>query len=215
MKIALIGAPGSGKSAVATKIAKELEGKTKIVDKYVEGLETKTGFAFGRLATIPQNFQVVFDRWTREQTAAKSYDNVITCGTVYETTIYTAIHAHQSQTTEKDMLKHLEAQAAMQVLVNVEQTTLEYDLLFYLPYDPKSALAAGHSYDTLVNVKIPEVLDGYFRPWQSLTGTNKEKVKRAAEVIRAFAKSKAQDAEAKQSAVSGSGEPSKEEPQGE
>lgn len=210
MKIALLGAPGSGKTKFAAKLATAYANdvptsfrvldarknnkpgmKPKVIDKYVDKLVETTGFEYGIHATYPQNFQILFQRWTLEQVAANQGYDTITCGSIYETILYTAIRFNsesmvQVNSSKDNLESELMGRAAMQALGTFEQTTTGYDLLFFLPYDGKTLLEKGKSYDTVVDKKLPEVVAGYFRNLHPLEGTEKEKVKRARDIIQAF-----------------------------
>src|SRR5438105_13754832 len=98
MKIAVIGAPGSGKSKFARELRKNLNGsdhvdeKFGITDRYVEKLAKRTGLAFGHFAGYPENFMVIGERLAAEYATGLQFQNQIVCGTVIDTTVYCAMH---------------------------------------------------------------------------------------------------------------------------
>src|ERR1700691_1288253 len=110
---------------------------------------------------------------------------------------------HQSR---PDIDLQINGRAAMQALGMFEKMTSDYDLLFFLPYDGKTLLEKGKSYDTVIDKKLPEVVEGYFRNLHPLEGTDKAKVKRATDIIKAYIAWKAEVATSdEQQAVRGSG----------
>jgi hypothetical protein len=93
VKIAIIGAPGSGKTDVAVALADKFPtGPTALVDGYVEELGNVTGFAYGHATGFTGNLQIAFERLRAEQYARQN-DRIITCGTLIETVLYTRLYA--------------------------------------------------------------------------------------------------------------------------
>lgn len=198
MKIAILGAPGSGKSGFASKLMAELNTKPKrfgnyrVVDKYIDKLQKQTGFNLqGASATIPQNFQILFERWTAEQKAALGGNNIIVCGSIYESILYAAIRVNNEVMREVPGATST-ARATMQGLAMIEAEISDHDLFFYLPLKDKVKEQKGKSYDTVVDEKLPEVVSGYFKELIGLTGTDKEKVKSALTIIRASTEEQAE-----------------------
>lgn len=219
MKIGIIGAPGSGKSELARKLAGAIErkkylGKVKVIDGYVDKLSRQTGFTYGYYATYEQNLQILFDRWTLEQIAAHRGQHTLTCGTIYETICYAAIHANQAAVRNDDQEEFLKGRTAMTAFGMIEADIFDYDALFYLPYDGKVLMEKGRSYDTVIDRKVPEVLQGHFKQALTLSGTVRENVKYATEVVRAI-QDHAEAAEDDQSGVRGSRDVDTEESAGE
>lgn len=214
MKIGVMGAPDAGKSKFARKLAlgmaKTDVGKTKVIDSYVDKLIEQTGYAFGYFATYPQNFQVIFQRWTLEQIAQTKGLNTITCGTLYESIMYCAIKADVESRNQEDLEAQIFARTAMNALGMIETQISDYDILFHLPYDGKKLLEKGKSYDTLVDRKTPEILAGYYKSAVVLSGTEKENVKYATQIIQAVSE---EASENEQQTVRGSGVFTSEEPQ--
>src|SRR4051812_40126539 len=101
LRIALVGAPQSGK----TELAKQLETalsprKAVVVDDYVSELGNRTNLAFSHYANYLGNCQVAIARYNAECTAQLKQVAVITCGTVLETTVYSALHALANSKTD-------------------------------------------------------------------------------------------------------------------
>lgn len=201
MKIAILGAPGSGKSAFATKLATALRAEeekpksqsVQIVDGYVENLTKQTGFAYGIHATFPQNFQILSERWTQEQKKLYALKDstvpvhLITCGSIYDTILYTALRINSQAVLKRNKEAVLLGRVAMEALGMIEKETSDYDILFFLPYNKKKRDEKGRSYDTAINLKLPEVVAEYFKTLVPLEGTTKEKVKDALRAIDAYA----------------------------
>lgn len=206
MKIGILGAPGSGKSALAKKLSRAFPGEFTIIDKYVEGLENKTGYYFGTYsATHPQNYQILFHRWTLEQEAENKEKSTISCGTLYESVLYTAIHSLLIEQLEPNNPEEsIQIEAAMRGLAMIETLISDYDVLFYLPYDEKMREEKENTFDLVVDQKIPQILEGYYKYSIRLEGTEREKVKNATKYVKQV-RAEIKVAEDEQSAVRGSG----------
>jgi hypothetical protein len=194
LRIGILGAPGSGKSAfakaLATAVRKERGSPpvlqpVKVVDGYMDSLIKRTGYAFDIFATYPQNLQILFERWTREQEAEKAgCHTLITVGTLYETVLYTGLRVNSDLALKSDQTVQMQGRVAMETLGVVHSLIATHDLLFFLPYTSKVLAEKGRSYDVAVNEKLPEILAGYFRPLTPLTGTTKKKVQDALTAIK-------------------------------
>jgi hypothetical protein len=192
LRIGIIGAPGSGKSAFAKTLATNLRAEkgevkrqtVKVVDGYMDSLQKRTGYAFDIFATYPQNLQVLFERWTREQEAEKAgCDVLITAGTLYETILYTGLRINSDLALKSDQTVRMQGRVSMEMVGVIHSLIATHDLLLFLPYTSKVAAEKGRSYDMVVNEKLPEILSGYFRPITPLTGTTKKKVQDALKAI--------------------------------
>lgn len=211
LRIGILGAPGAGKStfakALATKLRSEKGGVTrqtvKVVDGYMDSLIKRTGYAFDIFATYPQNYQILFERWTREQEAEHAgCEILITTGSLYETILYTALRVNSDIVLKEDSTVQLQGRAAMEMLGVTQSLIATHDLLLFLPYDGNILTEKGHSYDVAINEKLPGVVAGYFRPLTELTGTTKRKVADAVQAIQAIERTKSALAAAdQQSAV--------------
>jgi hypothetical protein len=198
MKIALLGAPSSGKTKVAKAIARrmneyDLDGAPDrsrghdrywaVVDGYVERLAKRSGLTYGVEADWPMNVQVMGHRWEAEAHAVKDGSNAICCGTIYETMVYGNIHSllnMRQPATEREMLAVSEYHAAMMSFMGaMENTTVDYDVMFYLPFEGDS-----HTWEGVVDAKIDGVLEAFYRKAYTLPGTTKEKADAATEAIR-------------------------------
>lgn len=95
MRIAILGAPGSGKTELAEALKPKLEGKTQIIDNYVEQIGAECDLAMGGEATYIGNLYVALGRYARERKArgCGCYANIITCGTLIESSVYATLNA--------------------------------------------------------------------------------------------------------------------------
>lgn len=192
LRIGILGAPGSGKSAFAKVLATKLRAEkgevkrqtVKVVDGYMDSLQKRTGYAFDIFAAYPQNLQILFERWTREQEAEKAgCDVLITAGTLYETILYTGLRINSDLALKSDQAVRMQGRVSMEMMGVIQSLIATHDLLLFLPYTSKVAAEKGRSYDMVVNEKLPEILAGYFRPITPLTGTTKQKVQDALNAI--------------------------------
>lgn len=191
MKVALLGAPGSGKTKVAQAISRRLnalagdrpEEHWAVVDGYVDRLAKRTGFPYGVEADWPMNVQVMGHRWEAEAHAVKDGNNAICCGTMYETMVYGSIYSLttiRQPHTEREMLQVSEYHAALMSFMGaMENTTMDYTVMFYLPYEGEE-----HSWEAVVDAKLDGVLEAFYRKAYTLTGSTREKADAAAEAIR-------------------------------
>jgi hypothetical protein len=200
LRIGILGPPGSGKSAFAKSLAAALrkqDQKVKIVDGYMDSLIKRTGYAFDIFATYPQNLQILFERWTREQEAEKDgCDILITVGSLYETILYTGLRVNSDLALKADKTIQMQGRVAMEMLGVIQSLIATHDLLLFLPYTDKVLAEKGRSYDVAINEKLPEVVAGYYRPLTPLTGTTKTKVKDALTAINSIEAWKAQNVDA-------------------
>jgi hypothetical protein len=188
MKIALIGAPGAGKSEIATRLSRNLnrdhKGKWKVIDGYVDRLAERTGCEYGRDADYTHNAQVMCERWTLEAEALHQGFSTITCGSIYETILWSALLNSLDPPDEQQLIAAIDyARMCMTFFGAMEKVTFNYNCLFYVPWDAERKY---HTWDAVINAKLPEVLEGQFRYAVRLTGTTRQKVANALETIRIY-----------------------------
>lgn len=136
LRIALVGAPGSGKTELAEQLQKALPPRScLIVDNYVTELTERTNIAFSHYANYLGNCQVAIERHNAEvHQATYNPETVVTCGTILESTIYAALHALANAKTDGG-LQDKRAQITMLWLGVMANDTWQYTHAYYLPYD--------------------------------------------------------------------------------
>jgi energy-coupling factor transporter ATP-binding protein EcfA2 len=140
MKIGLSGIPGAGKTELANALNNyfEQEGKTTIIiDDYVSEIEQETNLALGFSAAYVGNIHVALGRAARERLALeKEADCIITCGTLFETSSYTAqAFENEFSILSMDDDKYNIAQrmeATMRAMACFYIDLVKYDYVFHL-----------------------------------------------------------------------------------
>lgn len=186
MKVALLGAPGAGKTKIARRVVKRLNAESKdwtVIDGYVEKLRERTGHPYGGQSDFHHTLQIIAERWILEDNAGVQQKHSITCGSIYETIIYASNRAMAPALNERGMVEdQVYAQTMMHALGALEARTFDYDAIFWIPRSTDNP-ATPDTWDAVVDAKLPEVLDGFFKYAMPLIGTDKEKVERATDVI--------------------------------
>src|ERR1700733_12132818 len=90
MKVALLGPPGSGKTKIANRLRKLLDGQWKVVDNYIDTLVRRTGQPFGVNVNYYGHLAAITARMVAEWEAENKGLNTITCGSIFESIIYAA-----------------------------------------------------------------------------------------------------------------------------
>lgn len=137
-----MGAPGSGKSALAQQLCdpiKEKYGSTQIVDNYIETIENRSDVMMSQWASYLGNLQVAIGRFEHERFAASNgAKNIITCGTIVETIVHNAVLSHMANEpiADDDPMKfqnYLRTSMSMEFLGLIFKDTWNYDVALYLP----------------------------------------------------------------------------------
>lgn len=180
--IALIGAPGAGKSALANAIEdKVLANEPRcqscpppiiVVDNYAYETRDKGEYEIGLNGGYMANIDIASTRYRRERLAAHQEPKyMITCGTVVETATYLAqgfertLAIRQTEEDKQDEAKRFQGCTGMLAVLYMD--TFKYDQAFYLPspekpeddrwlYFEKSLQAAFQVYATPVAPLIIE-----------------------------------------------------------
>lgn len=178
-RIAIVGAPGSGKSALANKISERIPpgpiviGDTSwpsgaIVDGYAQRLSDDTDIALGHFAGYTNNLQVAFERlrWERGAEAqARQTDRplawMITCGTLIETVIYTGFHSKSILTAPDDVaqVEILRAESVAYTLAQLTWDTWEYDYVFV---NPLAEAERDQSWNSILDADLIKGLEAFF-----------------------------------------------------
>lgn len=99
MKIAIVGAPTSGKTELAEALKKKLDGEVAIIDDYVDDIGRQSDLAMAETATYLGNLCVITGRFGLERRAiADGADHVISCGTMIESSVYATMEAVRGST---------------------------------------------------------------------------------------------------------------------
>jgi hypothetical protein len=194
MKVALIGSPGAGKTKLAQKLVRRLnktpleempEGRWKLIDGYVDQLQKRTALPFGALSTIPHNLAVISDRWVREAELQSQGFHTVTCGSIYESIMYSTFSTLFNSNNEAAMVyDQTHYRIMMEALGVLESRTYDYDAIFWLPWTSERELEQNGTWEAVINAKLPEMLDGFDKFAVPLRGTSKENFERVIEVIR-------------------------------
>lgn len=167
MNIALIGAPGAGKTKLATKLIQEIP-NTNMVDGYVEQLESSTGRLYGKYATYIGNVHIGLHRAAWESQMRSKADNTITCGTLVESIVWNGLAAAKGPANEQNYHR---TRISMEFLGMVLGDTWDYDLSYLLPLEEE-----GDRWTSRVDEDIPECIKIIGVPYTSLVGSFEEKV---------------------------------------
>jgi hypothetical protein len=176
MKIAILGAPGSGKTEVAGALADKFGNSyTAIVDEYVDKLSVETNVAFGHVGGFLGNLQVAFERLRCEQMAdTYNADHIITCGTLVETTLYTRLYAEaRVEVAPKDEIHRELARATNAAMMygQLVWDTWRYDYVFVNPLPEEKV---DDSWDSILNNDLISGLEAFFIQHQVLKPTTAE-----------------------------------------
>jgi len=139
MKIGLAGVPGSGKTelanALATKLSKD-NTDTFIIDDYVEEISKESNLALSFDAAYVGNIHIVLGRAARERIAYEKHENVITCGTLFETSSYSAQSLEVDYgflTTDEQKYDFARrSEATMRIMACFYMDLIKYDHIFHL-----------------------------------------------------------------------------------
>lgn len=180
-RIALTGAPGSGKSALATALLPENTSyrparRVRHIDGYADGLRSRTQWAFGYYGGWIANLAVAFERTTLEEQQARLMEMgdypgegepvLITCGTLVDTIAYTAMtmnvnHVDESNPGENDYLRVSNTMHMLGMLFH-DTWPGRYDHVFYLPTSSEQPL------DRHLSVEIQAALNQLGTPYVEL-----------------------------------------------
>lgn len=147
MRIGLVGIPGAGKSALAETLKnailhQEFSGcancytPVAVIDDYVQQAEEESLLAMGFMASYVGNVQVAMTRANLERKAIEDNKAVITCGTLLETSVYSATQHYETlklddEDSQPDTMRRIEG--STKYLACMYMDTFKYDHVFYLP----------------------------------------------------------------------------------
>jgi hypothetical protein len=162
LKIALIGAPNSGKTELAQQLTHALPNRNvTCVDDYIAEVEKRSDVVLGHYATYLGNVQAAVGRFEHERKAASELSKgvIVTCGTLVENSVYTATLAYITNNssggdTTFRMANDRRANLTMMWLGIITHDTWEYDLTYYLPIGD-----GADKWDAIVDQHIPEAAE--------------------------------------------------------
>jgi hypothetical protein len=181
MKIAIVGAPGSGKSELAAELDKLLHDDCSkctvaIVDDYIDDIGKAAGFKLDAEAGYVGNLHVVLGRLAREQKAeAEGATHIITCGTGIETGIY----VNRKAVVEQTQWAWIRATNFMNLWGSIFADTWRYDHVFVLSYPQRDVDTVNGKIDGALFMAL-STFGVHFTP---LSGTLEEKVEQARKTI--------------------------------
>lgn len=139
MKVAVLGAPGVGKTEFANELAdllSEWQGKTwYVLDDYVRALQDATGLEYGGYGEFIDDLQIVFKRREWELCHSRA-TNTITVGTVLDSAIHNFVRIEEAAKTRHEVgivTERLRTIAATFGLLFTD--TWDYDYAFLLRSD--------------------------------------------------------------------------------
>lgn len=168
IKVALLGAPSSGKTELAQELVKTLE-DVQVADAYVPAIEERSDNTLGHFASYLGNLQVALGRWECERALARDHKPsiLITCGTIVETTVYEAVNALVDASVSNDgenltiraLQNNKRASVTMTMLGIISYDTWDYDLAYYLPVsedaDQSSKVVDNHILEAAEALGVP------------------------------------------------------------
>jgi hypothetical protein len=185
MKIAVLGAPGAGKTDFAHELAalliKQEYDRFWVLDDYVDDLRKRTGQEYGHFGNHIDDLQVVFKR--REWELGWRHANTITVGTVLDSAIHCFARTEEAVRTRKELGLQAERLRTIAGVFGLLYTdTWDYDYAFLLPYDGDDRMSRFHS------TGLVELLNTYRAPVLSFNEgiSDDEKAPTAARAIVAL-----------------------------
>ena len=192
MKLAVLGAPGSGKTPFADDLTQLLEDPDNpfyMIDDYVRDLQVTGGLEYGLFGSHVDDMQVVFKRREYELVVDAEHSS-ITCGTVLDSTAHCFARAEDAARNRREVgiqAERLRTIAGTFGLLYTE--TWDYDYAFYLPY------TGDDPYSRLLDQSLREILRTYAPPVLSFKPevSDEEKARTAARAITAFEEKQLQE----------------------
>lgn len=121
MRIALIGAAGSGKTELANQIAKEK--KLEVVDGYAEAFSKRTDLAIGFFGGYSTTLGIALDRIYEEN---KKKDDYVVCGTTLDSLLYVAMMSLKNP----NQLEYIRAKTYLEAVAILFYDYWVYDHVF-------------------------------------------------------------------------------------
>lgn len=198
-RIGLIGAPGAGKTRLASAIKRAMpEENFLVVDNYVEKICKKLDMAKGVDASYLPNMHIVSTREQEVRKASLESRNFIVCGTIFESLCYSGFHAEVianspgDQDTKSSLLAR-EVNSAQLFAYMALDTMMYLTHLFYLPItDPEIIVAVSKHNDPssppgeeeVLDKTIQDALQRFGNPATVLKEKHSENLNRVLETLR-------------------------------
>ena len=139
--VALVGAEGSGKTALSDSLVLAIENQdpkltVAVVDDYAQAAGDRVDHIVGFYGDYITNVSIAVERIGIERKSADN-DVVITAGTLLENSVYTAMQFERQQELQdddavrQDTMRRVEA--TLKMLACFYMDSFHYDLVFYLP----------------------------------------------------------------------------------
>lgn len=150
--IALVGAPGSGKTSLAEAIKDKVEGEDApcahcppsvlITDTYVFNTRDEGEYEIGLDGGYMANIDIAMERYRMERRNGHLEPKLmVTCGTVIESAVYSAMNFERSlslkNTDEEKMEEAKRFQGCTSMLAVMFMDMFKYERAFYLPSPTK------------------------------------------------------------------------------
>lgn len=145
--IALLGAPGSGKTRLAEAIGDEYirndgcedcNTPVVVVDGYAQAVRDRGQYEIGLRGGYMANISIAVERYNAERAAYhEQYKTVILCGTIIETSVYLSQNFEAMMkvaTSDEDKLQTAQRiEGTVKMLAVMYMDTFRYTKAFYLP----------------------------------------------------------------------------------
>lgn len=185
MKLAILGAPGSGKTDFARELigllAKGDYDRFWLIDNYVDDLRACTRLEYGGFGSHVDDLQVVFKR--REWELAWAHANTVTVGTVLDSTVHCFVRSDEAARNRREVslkTEHLRTIAGTFGLLYTD--IWDYDYAFMLRYKGDD----WHS--RMIDAGLNDIITAYHAPVLTFKSEvpDDEKASTAARTIHAL-----------------------------
>ena len=158
MKIALVGAAGSGKTEYAKKLAAE-NTSLLIVDDIPQNFQADTGMATGRFADYRVNVMLASERLKIEWEKG-AYSSFIMTTTLLDSVAYQTFTTHEDAQWE-DPSVTMRNVYAMGLLGVLTVDNFKFDKVFYLPWTPPKTRNEDIGVSSDIDRTLRESLDSF------------------------------------------------------